>query len=320
MAKPYAVGIDIGGTKIAAGVVDRSGKVLNRFTTGAHAEQPPDAVIGAVEQAYAALLQPGEIKAADVEAVGIGFAGNTNGPAGVVLVSSNMPDWDLFPLRDVVSRKLGVPVVLDNDTNVCAVGEHRYGAGRGCTDMCYVTWSTGLGLGIIVDNRLVTGHTGTAGELGHVVIDVNGPPCTCGKRGCLMAYGSGIGISRMVLECLDSGAATSLRDRVRPGNRRVTAELVAEVAAEGDESAQRIIATAGRYCGIALSMIVQLLNPQRIVVGGGLTRIGPALMDPAMESMRQHTQPQMWDSVQVVPWQLEDDVGIVGAAARALMG
>lgn len=320
MAKPYAIGIDIGGTKIAAGVVDRNGKVRNRFSTGTHAEQPPEAVISAVGQAYAALLKQGGIDAAEVEAVGLGFAGNINGPAGMVLVSSNMPDWDHFPLRDVVARKLGVPVVLDNDTNLCAVGEHRYGAGRGCADMCYLTWSTGLGIGIIVDNCLVTGHTGTAGELGHVVIEVDGPSCTCGKRGCLMAYASGIGISRMVHECVDSGVRTLLRDRIRPGTKRVAVELVAEAAAEGDEPAQRIIATAGRYCGIAMSMIVQVLNPARIVVGGGLTRIGPALMEPAMESMRCHTQPQMWESVQVTPWQLEDDVGIIGAAAKALFG
>ena len=131
MSKPYAIGIDVGGTKIAAGLVNRAGEILHRYTTRAHAEQQPEVVIRAIEEAYRCLIEASRIEAAAIEAVGLGFPGNTNGPAGVVLVSSNLPAWNHFPLRDTLAERLGVPVILDNDTNLCAVGEHRYGAGRG---------------------------------------------------------------------------------------------------------------------------------------------------------------------------------------------
>jgi glucokinase len=316
MMKPYAIGIDVGGTKIAAGLVNRDGVVLARYNTRAHSEQQPEFVIDGIVQAYHAVLEVSQIKPTDIEAVGLGFGGNTNGPAGVVLVSSNLPAWQHVPLRDIVARRLNQTVILDNDTNVCALGEHRYGAGRGTRHMCYVTFSTGYGIGIIIDHQLYAGHTGTAGELGHVVIEIGGPLCTCGKRGCLMAYASGVGISRMAYEKIDTGVQTSLRELAPSDRRRISGEIIAEAARQGDEAAREILRTAGYYAGVGLSMIVQVLNPELIVFGGGLTRIGPILLEPVMIGMQENTQPELLDSVRVVPWQLGDDLGIIGAAAK----
>jgi glucokinase len=315
--KPYAIGIDVGGTKIAAGLVDRDGKILDRHTTFAHSEKEPKFVIDAIEQAYGVIIERSQVRTADIEAVGLGFPGNTNGPAGLVLVCSNLPAWDHVPLRDIVAERLGVPVLLENDANLGAVGEHRYGAGRATRDMCYVTFSTGYGIGIIINGELYVGHTGTAGELGHAVVEIGGPPCTCGKNGCVMAYASGIGLSRMAYEKIHSGAATLLREMAPADGRRFTGELIAEAARLGDEAACDILRTVGYYCGVGLSMIVEILNPELIVIGGGLTRIGPMLMDPAHAAMREHTQPELWDSVRVVAWQLGDDLGIIGGAAKA---
>ncbi|MEW5956299.1 MAG: ROK family protein [Chloroflexota bacterium] len=314
--KPYAIGIDVGGTKIAAGLVNQAGEILHRYTTRAHSEKEPHFVIEAIEQVYRVIMAETQLEPAQIEAVGLGFPGNTNGPAGIVLVCSNLPAWNHVPLRDIVSERIGVPVVLDNDTNMAAVGEHRYGAGRGTRNMVYLTFSTGYGFGMIIKNRLYVGHTGTAGELGHVVIDIGGPPCTCGKNGCIMAYASGIGMSRMAYERLAAGAETLLRELAPADGRRISGEQIAAAAGQGDEAAREIIRTAGYYAGVGLSMIVQILNPELIVVGGGLTRIGPMLMEPAMAAMREHTQPELWDSVRVEPWQLGDDLGIVGAAAQ----
>jgi glucokinase len=314
--KPFAIGIDVGGTKIAAGLVNRAGEILHRYTTRAHSEQQPEVVIRAIEDAYRHLVEESRVETADIEAVGLGFPGNTNGPAGVVLVSSNLPAWNHFPLRDTLAGRLGVPVILDNDTNLGAVGEHRYGAGREARNMCYVTFSTGYGIGIIINNQLYVGHTGTAGELGHVVIDIGGPLCTCGKRGCIMAYACGIGISRMAYEQINAGADTLLRRMAPPGGQRISGEQVAEAAQQGDAVAREILRTAGYYGGVGLSMIVELLNPELIVVGGGLTRIGGLLWKPMLAAMREHTQPELWDSVKVVPWELGDDLGIIGAAAK----
>jgi glucokinase len=314
--KPYAIGIDVGGTKIAAGLVNQAGEILHRYTTRTHSEKEPRFVIEAIEQAYRAIIAETQLEPAQLEAVGLGFPGNTNGPAGIVLVCSNLPAWDHVPLRDIVSERIGVPVVLDNDTNMAAVGEHRYGAGRGSRNMVYLTFSTGYGFGMIINNRLYAGHTGTAGELGHVVIDIGGPPCTCGKKGCIMAYASGIGMSRMAYERLAAGADTHLRELVPADSRRISGEQIAAAAEQGDAVAQEIIRTAGYYGGVGLSMIVQILNPELIVLGGGLTRIGARLLEPALAAMREHTQPELWDSVRVEPWQLGDDLGIIGAAAQ----
>lgn len=316
MTKPFAIGIDVGGTKIAAGLVNRAGNILHRYTTRAHSEQQPEVVIRAIEEAYRCLVKESRVEAAEIEAVGLGFPGNTNGPAGIVLVSSNLPAWSHFPLRDTLIERLGVPVILDNDTNLGAVGEHRYGAGRGARNMGYVTFSTGYGLGIIINNGLYVGHTGTAGEVGHTVIDIGGPPCTCGKNGCVMAYASGVGISRMAYEQIHAGADTLLRQMAPPDGRRISGEMVAAAAQQGDTVACDILRKAGYYGGVGLSMIVEILNPELIVVGGGLVRIGSLLWDPMLVAMREHVQPELWDSVRVVPWQLGDDLGIIGAAAK----
>ncbi len=318
--KPYAIGIDVGGTKIAAGLVNRAGKVLTRYNTQAHSEKKPEFVIEAIEQAYYAILEAGQVEAGQVEAVGLGFGGNTNGPAGVILISSNLPAWSNVPLRDIVAKRLGLPVILDNDTNLCALGEHRYGAGRGAKNMCYVTFSTGYGIGIIINHQLYVGHTGTAGELGHVVIDIGGPPCTCGKKGCLMAYASGVGISRMAYEKIEAGAKTLLREMIPADGRRISGQMVVKAAKQGDDVAREIIQTAGYYAGVGLSIIVQVINPELIVFGGGLTHIGSLLMEPAMAAMRENTQPEMLDSARIVPWQLGHDLGIIGAAAKVFAG
>lgn len=317
--KRYAIGIDVGGTKIAAGLVTQEGQILSRYTTCAHAEQQPELVIQAIERAYWTLLEASGVDATSIEAVGLGFPGNINGPAGIVLFSSNLPSWNYFPLRDIVSERVGVPVVLENDAKIGALGEHRYGAGRGARDMCYVALGTGYGLGIIIDNKLYIGPTGTAGELGHTVVEIGGPLCTCGKQGCLMTYASGIGLSRMAYQQIDAGAKTRLREVVPPDGQRFSGEIIAQVASQGDQVAREILRLAGYYAGVGLSIIVQMLSPELIVVGGGLTYVGPMLHEPMLAGLSENTQPEMLDSVRVVPWQLGDDLGILGGTAKVFV-
>ena len=309
-----AVGIDVGGTKIAAGLVDREGRVRRRCHTTSHAERPPHEVIAAIERLYAELA---ERAGGEVAAVGVGFAGNLDAARGEVLVSSNLPAWDHFPLRATLQRRLGVPVALDNDVNMAVVAEHRYGAGRGCRNLCFLTVSTGLGIGIVVDGKVYAG-SGSAGELGHVVIELDGAPCTCGKRGCIMAYASGIGISRMVYAAVESGKAPGLRRLLPADGSRVPVQAVAAAARDGDAAAGEILTTAGRYTGVALSIIIQMLDPEVIVIGGGLTRLGNALLEPAWDAMRRHTQAQLLDAVRVLPSRLGADLGMLGAAVQAL--
>ncbi len=318
MTKPLAIGVDVGGSKIAAGVVDRNGTVTGRYVTRAHSEQQPELVIDAILEACHASMARAGIDRSQVAGVGLGFGGTVNGPAGIVYVSSNLPAWHNYPLRDTVQDRLGLPVQLDNDANVCALAEHCYGAGRGSRHMCYVTLSTGFGLGIIADNQLYRGHTGTAAEIAHAVVDVGGPPCTCGKHGCLMAYASGVGISRMAYDAIRAGQETSLAALARPDGHRIPAEEVATAATAGDAVAAGIIRQAGYYSGVGLSLIVQILNPELIVVGGGLTHIGRLLEEPMLAALHEHTQPELWHAIAIKPWQLGQDQGVIGAAVLVL--
>lgn len=313
--KPYAIGIDVGGTKITAGVLDRDAHVLASYVSRAHVGHLPAAVVDAIEEAFHASLAEAGLAREDVAGVGVGFAGHVNGPAGLVLTSSNLPAWDNVPLRDQVAERMGVPVVLENDSNCATVAEHRYGAGRGTRHMCYVTFSTGYGLGIIIDGKLYVGATGTAGEIGHTVVDPDGPMCTCGKRGCVMSYACGMALSHMACERVISGEKTLLRDICGDTPEHVSGEIVAECARQGDAVAIELLTIAGTYFGIGLSTIVQVLNPEVIVVGGGLANIGPMIMGPCMKALRDNVHPVLAKSARIVPSMFGEQAGLVGAAA-----
>jgi pyruvate formate lyase activating enzyme len=214
-----------------------------------------------------------------------------------------------------VASKLDQNVMLDNDANLGALAEHRYGAGRGTKDMAYVTFSTGVGMGIIIDGKLYAGCTGTAGEVGHTVVVADGRRCSCGKRGCLMAYASGLALRDQAWERIQAGEETALRALVWDDPQLISGELICEVALQGDPLAQDLITTTGRYLGICLSTVAQMLNPERIVIGGGLTRIGSLLLDPCMESLRQNIHPVLWGAGRIVMGQFQENVSIIGAAA-----
>ena len=260
-------------------------------------------------------MQQTGVSAGQVAGVGLSFAGHTNGQRGVVLTSSNMPQWDQVPLRDIVSKRLNQRVLLDNDTNLGVLAEHRYGAGRGVADMVYVTFSTGVGMGIMVGGKLYQGHTGTAGEIGHTVVETDGRRCSCGKRGCLMAYACGIALRNRAWERIQSGEETALRDLAWDDPQLINGELICEVAKRGDPVAQDLIISTGRYLGICLSTIVQVLNPELIVIGGGLTNIGSMLLDPCMESLRQNVHPVLWGAGRTVLGRFQEHVSLIGGAA-----
>lgn len=317
--KPYAVGIDVGGSKIAAGIVNRDGELTTCYKTYAHSEKEPHFVIDAIEEAYFSLMNGCGLNSDDIEGVCVGFGGTVNGPEGLVLISSNLPAWHKMPLRDTVAKRIGRPVILENDSNLCALGEYHYGAGRGSRNMCYATFSTGYGLGIIIDGKLYVGSTGTAGEIAHIVVDVGGPPCTCGKNGCLMAYASGVGISRMAYDHIDAGEDTLLTAFSTPDRKRIHGKDIMEAALNGDHVANEIIQVTGYYFGVGLSIIAQMINPELIVYGGGLSRLGDLVMAPAMQGLRESIQPELLDSFELKPWQLGDDSGVIGAGARVFV-
>ena len=313
--KLYAMGIDVGGTKIAAGVLDRDMNILSVCVTKEHAGQSPAQVVDAIERAYWAALGEAQVSPDQLAGVGLGFGGHTHGREGVVLTSSNLPEWNRMPLRDVVARRLDQFVLLDNDANLGALAEHRYGAGQGSRDVVYVTFSTGVGMGIIVDGQLYQGYTGTAGEVGHTVVVADGRRCSCGKRGCVMAYASGIALRDRARERIQAGEETALRDLSWDDPQLISGELICEIALQGDPVAQDLIISTGRYLGICLSTVVQVLNPEVIVIGGGLTNMGSMLLDPCVESLRQNVHPVLWGAGRIVMGRFQQNVSVIGGAA-----
>lgn len=315
--KEWVIGIDVGGTKIAAGILDREGAFLARQQSRAHAGCSPGQVVDAIVQIVGDLHVSSGIGPEHIAGIGLGISGHIDCDCGVVLTNSNLPDWDHHPLRDTLQERLGLPVILDNDANCAAWGEFRYGAGRGARHMAYLTFSTGCGMGIIIDGRLYRGATGTAGEIGHTVVNPDGPRCSCGKRGCLMSYACGMALDQMARDCLACGEETLLKNLCGDCPEHIPAESIAAAARQGDAVSLRLLETAGHYFGIGLSTVVQVLNPDTLIIGGGLTHIGPLLLDPCIQALNENIHPVLRNTARIALSELWDDAGVMGAGALA---
>jgi len=312
------VGVDLGGTKIGAGLVDGEGHIIASDYRQTLAAEGPDAVIGRMLEAAGEVMARAGARRPDVAAVGIGSPGPLDIETGVVLTSPNLPGWDCVPLRQRIEDGLGITTFLDNDANAAALGEHRFGAGRGVDHMIYVTVSTGIGGGLILDGALYHGVAGMAGEVGHQTIAPDGPRCGCGNRGCVEALASGTAIAHEARASVARGAPTLIAELAEGSPERITAKLVAEAAGQGDEEAHRILTEAMESLGIGIANLVNLFNPQLIIIGGGLANIGPLLFEPVRRAIDRRAFPAPARAVRVVPAELNDDVGVLGAAAVAL--
>ena len=305
--------IDIGGTKLAAGVVDADGRMLARGEVPTLATEGLEPVLGRIVGLGRELLARPEVARARVQRIGVGCAGPVDLKAGLVFQPPNLPGWTRVPLTDHLQRALGLPTVLENDANAAALGEFRYGAGKGARSIVYMTVSTGIGGGIILDGKVWHGVKDAAGEIGHITVCPDGPLCGCGNRGCLEAMSSGPSIARRAREIVASGRQTRLSAISKPA-----AADVVRLAQEGDAVAAEVWADAVKYLGIGVAAVITFLAPERVIIGGGVTKAGDSLFLPLRERVRQHVKLIPVDSVPVLPAALGPDVGILGAAAVAL--
>jgi glucokinase len=317
-AKDLFLGIDLGGTKIIAGLVDRGGQIVARQHRETMAGEGQEAVLGRLIAATTQLLASQLLDRSRVTAIGVAAPGPIDARSGIVTAPPNLPGWLNVPLAELIQTELGLPTFLENDGNAAALGEHRFGAGRGTEHMIYVTASTGIGGGFILDGRLYRGATGAAAEIGHMTILPQGPRCGCGNRGCLEALASGTAIAREARERASRGVCTQIVELSGGDLGRITAELVAQAADQGDREASVILEEAMTYLGVGMANLVNLLNPQMIVIGGGLTKMGERLFDPVRRAIRRRAFPTAAATVQIHPSQLGDDVGLLGAATVAL--
>jgi glucokinase len=310
---PPTIGVDVGGTKIAAGLVDAAGGVLARRELPT-ASDDPARIVATIAKAVLELRAAGPAAAA----VGIGAAGLVDARAGVVLGAPNLA-WRDLALADALGQRVGLPVVVDNDANVAALAEATVGAGRGAGDQVMITVGTGIGSGIVIGGRIYRGGFGVGAELGHMVLDPDGPLCGCGNRGCWEALASGTALGRLARERVEGGAGASLLARAGGDPAAITGRLVGEAAAAGDPFARDVVAEVGRLLGIGLASVVNIFDPEVIVVGGGVAEgTGELLLGPAREAMRAHVLGLAWRRpVRVAPAALGNDAGLVGAALLA---
>jgi len=316
-----AIGLDLGGTKILAVAVSSEGRLLGRaLHPTPRADRPALvlALVGAVREAAAAA----GVDVRDTAGVGVGAPGPTDPEAGVLLEPPNLPaDCHDLPLRDLLQPALGVRIEVENDANVAALGEHRFGAGRGVADMVYITVSTGIGGGLLTDGRLLRGAGLTAGEIGHMVVAPHGHDvCGCGRTGCWEAVCSGTAIARQGREAAGGGGAPGLLQRAGGDPARITPADVISAAAAGEPAAAAIVQRVVAYNGIGLMNLLHLLSPGMIVIGGGLTHAWDALVAPAAAWAQAHAMRRPAAACRIVRAELGDLVGGMGAAALLLRG
>jgi glucokinase len=314
MSGACVIGVDLGGTKLLAGVVDADLAVhhrTQRLVPHADTAALLDSVCGAVEEARAAARE-------EVVGVGFGIACLMDDRRGVAATSVHLPVADL-PFADVMRERLGLPVRVDNDANAAMLVEWRAGAARGATDAVLLTIGTGIGGGLVVAGRLARGSIGSGPELGHMVIDEDGPPCPggCPGRGCLESFVSGEAIGRAGTEAARAHPDSGLGRALRAG-RAVTGPLVTELAWDGDPVALGVIQTCGRHLGAGITSLVNIFNPSVVVVGGGVIAAGEMLLAPAREVVAERALWPAREVVEIVPARFGEEAGMLGAATMAL--
>ena len=309
--------IDLGGTKIIAAIISNQGRVITREYYLTLAEEGPQLVIKRTLSAIDRLLSSRGIDSSQLNSISIAAAGAINFGKGLVTLSPNLPGWYDIPLRDLIKEKYRVNTLLINDASAAALGEHRFGAGKGVNNLILLTLGTGIGGGIIINGKLYSGPCGSAGEIGHMTIDVNGPRCRCGNIGCLEMLVSGTAVAREAIKRIRQGERSSLTEIVEGKIESITAEKVEVAAQGGDSLALEVILKAANYLGVGMVNLVNIFNPEMIIVGGGMAKMGNLLLDPARQVVRERAFQLPAQAVRIVPAQLGDDAGVLGAAVFA---
>lgn len=313
------IGVDLGGTKIAAAAVNLlSGERTGDCVVPTEAHEGPDAVLARVAAVVEAVVGAAGLQRSQVTAVGVGVPGVLDPETGITKLLPNLASgWRGVPAGATLQRLIGLPTWLVNDARAFTLAEASLGAGRGARTVVGVTLGTGIGGGVAIDGHLLLGIDMTAGEIGHMTIDPFGPPCGCGNRGCLEAFASGPVIASYGAYAVMRGYTTMIGELVGRDLNLITPATILEAAEKGDAVAQEILDRAGTYLGVGLSNLVTLFSPNKIVVGGGVARLGDWLLGPARREIARRCFVTPLDRVAVVPAVLGGDAGIIGAAVWA---
>lgn len=309
------IGIDVGGTNVKIALVDDNGKIIYSNSVPTYAKMGYEYTVNNIKQAIKDLMKETNTTPSDIEGIGFDFPGQVDCKTGVVKLAPNIPGWVNVPIAQMIEDEFHIPTRIDNDVRCAALGELKFGAGRGCENFICITVGTGIGSGIVINGKVVRGATNAAGELGHIKLQMNGGPiCGCGDTGCLEAFASGPAIVAMAQEYIKGGKSTKFREMAAVEGGEITPYMVAKAAEEGDPVAKRIFEIVGEYIGIGLTSVINFLNPERVIIGGGVAESGELLLGPIRKTIKERAMVVAGNAVEIVPAQLGNSAGVIGAS------
>ena len=313
------VAVDIGGTKIMTAVFSADGQMLAKDVCPTIADEGVDAVVGRLISAIDGIIGRYGSNTSGLAGIGIACAGGIDSKNGIVVTPSpNLPGWSDLPLRDIIIESFKLDTFVLNDASSAALGEQRFGAGQGVSNLVLVTLGTGIGGGIIIDGRLYLGADGAAGELGHMTVDENGPVCGCGNTGCLEVMVSGRAVAREAFRRISEGEKSSLAEMTGGKLENITSEQVAAAATAGDSLALDILTRAAHYLGVGLVGIVNAFNPEMIILGGGMAELGNLYIEPAKKLVMDRAFSISTRKLSFATASLGNEAGVYGVAAYAI--
>ncbi len=315
-SKP-AIGIDIGGTTFTVAAVDVDGCIITSQEQETRAADDPQILLDRIISTAREVLVAANWTSNDIAAVGMGIPGLHDPKKGIVLTSPNLK-WHNIPVSGKIGQALSTQVKIDGDVRVAAIGERYFGAAGGCDNFIFITLGTGIGSGIFIDGRLYRGPAGYAGEVGHQTIMEHGPLCGCGNYGCVEALAGNGAIVQRAQQALQSEAAPLLLHEVAGDVGKITPLALYKAAVAGGELSRRVLADTGRYVGTAMANLVNVLNPEKIIVGGGVARAGEFILGPLRETVKHRAMGPGAVMVEVIPATLGSSAGVIGAAAMAM--
>lgn len=308
----YTVGIDLGGTKIAAGLC-KKGEIIRQFIVPTHPERGNDAVLETIVDAARKAI--GDTPVTDIAGAGIGAAGQINPNTGAVNYAPNL-NWRNVPLGEIVSKALGLPVRVTNDVRAATIAEWQYGAGKGLDNFVNIFVGTGIGSGMVLNGKLAEGTTNSAGEIGHICLDPDGPVCGCGKKGCFEAFSSGKGLENHVKSAFPTLKNGPLLELTEGNPERVTGRIIGQAAKAGDKTALLALKKVGQYLGLAIANVHTLLNPEVVLLGGGVMALREYFMDDLKAALHRHVLPMADRGDKLLrDAKFETDAVLIGASA-----
>ena len=311
--KKYSIGIDLGGTKILIGLVEKeSGKVVSHIKKKTKKEKGPENIVRKMVEGVEELLEESGKSFTEISSIGIGSAGQIDRKNGIIIGAPNLDCYNLN-LKEILQNKFNIPVFVGNDVEVATIGEQKFGAGKGCADFVCVFVGTGIGSAIVKNGHIIYGATGTAGELGHIIVDLNGRPCACGAHGCLEAYASRSAIETRIEGALKKGRKSCISEYLEEG-KAITSSMIRKSIEREDELVTQCVSEASEYLSGGLASVINLINPELIILGGGLIEAVDYFYKQTIKKAKSKSLPVPAEKIRFSKTILGDFSGVIGAA------